>query len=251
MTNNCPKKKLLSILTILCVLISQGCVSTENVKKEVPLDPGAIWEQAGIGLGIAPVDANIYEITASGVLEERPDWSRQSKTIIENVAKEKLQELFRVNTALWPMLSASEQKVLDEHIALYDLLSASKDMSILLSADWRERFDNQDMCLGTGLAFLARKTNIDVMMVFDGQQGRSTSGRLAMMLLAAAAGVAIPTGQSHLEVAAIDLHTGNVLWQSEVASPAHSLTDRSGASSMLNTVLKRFDELTDEIRASD
>lgn len=251
MTNNCPEKKLLSILTILCVLILQGCASTEKTENEVSLDPGTVWEQAGIDLTIAPVDANIYEITASGVLEERPDWSKQSKTIIGNVAKKKLQELFQLDTAFWPMLSASEQKVLDEHIALYNLLSVSKDMSIFLSADWSERFNDQDMCLGTGLAFLAYKSNADVMMIFDGQQARSTSGRMAMMLLAAAAGVAMPTGQSHLEVAAIDLHTGNVLWQSEVVSQAHSLTDRSGASSIMNNALKRFDELTDKIRASD
>lgn len=252
MTNDFPgSRNFLSILTVFSVLMLQGCVSTERPRTHVSLDQGSARMYAGSQLVIAPVDAKMYEITVSGALEERPDWSEQSETIIKGVAKETLQELFQIDTVFFPTLSESEKKVLDEHIALYRLLSQSKDSSIHLSTDWNERFYEQDMCLGAGLAFLSHKSDAEIMIFFTGQQARSTSGRVAMLILAAAMGVAMPTGQSYLEVAAIDLRTGNVLWRDAAISPTFDLKQQSGANRMMKITLRKFGELADKIQVPD
>ena len=243
MTNNRPKSILLfSIGMVLCALVLQGCAtSTHQSRTHVSLNQGANWHNAE--LTVAPVDAKIYELTASGALEERPDWSEKSRTVIGEAAKEKLQEMFAMDAVPWLTLSASEQKVLEEHIALYNVLSSAQGIKAI-STEWDKRFDQQDMCLGPGLAFLSYKSEADIMVVFVGRQAKSTGGRIAVMVMAAAAGVVMPTGQSHLEVAAIELSTGNVLWRNAAISPSYDLLDRSGVDGMIAKVLKDFGELT-------
>ena len=247
-----PKSRnLFSILTVFCILMLQGCVVPERPRTHVSLDQGAGWRYAGSRFVIAPVEAKMFEITVSGALEERPDWSEQSKIMIRRAARDQLRKLFRMNTALWPTLSESEQEVLDEHIALYRLLSQSRNISISLSPDWNQRFYEQDMCLGTGLSFLSHKSGADIMIFLTGEQARSTSGRVAMMIFAAAMGVTMPTGQSYLGMAAIDLRTGNVLWHNGAIHPTFNLNKLSGADSMMELVLGKFSELADKIQVPD
>lgn len=236
----------LRAIALFCILGLSACATTtETHRTHASIRHVQTLENAGTYTQ-APVRAKIYELTASGTLEERPDWSAQATESILAAANDKLGQHMKSDALAWPDLTEQEQALVSQHIALYTALANAQNIKGA-SAEWRKRFEKQDMSVGSGLSFLREKTNADWLIITTGAQAKSTGGRMAVMLLAAAAGVAIPTGQAHIEVAVLELKTGNVLWRNAAISTTSHLTDRNGASTMMDAALRGFEELTNKI----
>ena len=122
--------------------------------------------RAGTALMIAP-DVSVSEISAGGVVEKMPDWSKQAR---ENVsaALQRLGQGPGLRLAALPALSAEEQHALEQHVALYNVVAANVHSNSVSGGElWEKRLKSglTDYTVGPGLAFLADRTGAGTALV--------------------------------------------------------------------------------------
>jgi hypothetical protein len=190
---------------------------------------------------IAP-DVVVSEISAGGVVEKIPEWTRQASRNVANSLRRvglgpdlKLAEL--------PPLSDAEQHALDQHVALYNVVAANVHTNSVSGGElWEKRLKSglTDYTVGPGLAFLADKTGADTALVVIARDAESSGGRKAMFVFGAMFGVGIPMGQSFVVAGLIDLRSGRVLWQSFDRSVSSDLRVADDADKLVQGLFKSY-----------
>lgn len=163
---------------------------------------------------LLPMDIKVSEVSAGGVVEEVPEWTKTATTNI----KHGITEYDAVNTELQilssPPLSAQESEIVEEHLALYDVVAGSAYWTTTFGGDaWKHKRDRFDYSLGSGLAFMKERTGADAGLIVIGRHQIATAGRVAGSVLAGIfGGVYLPTSVNFLTVGIVDFATGDVLW---------------------------------------
>ena len=208
--------QILGVLGVVAVLA--GCAATPNASLHESI-AGKTEQRMPRKMLLLPADIRVHEISAGGVVEKVDDWtisaSNHAMKSVREIAGSK--NLFEPKEV--PALADSDKQVLDQHLALYELVAASADFSKSGPfAPWRERAKNFDYTLGPGLRELAERSDLDAAVIVIGSDYISSSGRKATMALgilaAALTGVAvIPVGgTAYVSVGVVDLRSGNLLW---------------------------------------
>jgi hypothetical protein len=208
--------QILGVLGVVAVLA--GCAATPNASLHESI-AGKAEQRMPRKMLLLPADIRVHEISAGGVVEKVDDWtisaSNHAMKSVREIAGSK--SLFEPKEV--PALADPEKQVLDQHLALYELVAASADFSKSGPfAPWRERAKNFDYTLGPGLTELAERSDLDAALIVIGSDYISSSGRKATMALgilaAALTGVAvIPVGgTAYVSVGVVDLKSGNLLW---------------------------------------
>ena len=206
----------LGLLGVLAVLA--GCAATPNTSLHESI-AGKAEQRMPRKMLMLPADIRVHEISAGGVVEKVDEWtinaSNHAMKSVREIAGSK--SLFELKEA--PALAEAEKQVLDQHLALYELVAGSADFSKSGPlAPWRERAKNFDYTLGPGLRELAERSDLDAAVIVIGSDYISSTGRKATMALgilaAAFTGVAlVPVGgTAYVSVGVVDLRTGNLLW---------------------------------------
>ena len=163
---------------------------------------------------LLPMDIRVSEISAGGLVQEVPAWTKTAASNIQHG----ITEYDALNTELQilpsPRLSAEESAVVQEHLALYDVVAASAYWTTTLGGSgWQHKRDHFDYTLGKGLAFMKERTGADCGLVVIGRHQIATAGRVAGAVLGALfAGVYIPTSSNFLTVGIVDFASGDLLW---------------------------------------
>lgn len=159
---------------------------------------------------VLPVDIIIKEVTAGGVAEEVPDWSKQGSTNVRAA----LNKYFRSNTEKKiqlldaPNLAGRDLDNLNQHLALYRRVAGAVVTQTYGYAPWLHKIQKFDYTLGNGLQSLAQRTGADSAVIVVGEDEVSTAGRkLAAFLLDS-----VSYGHSFLSAAIVNLHTGDIMW---------------------------------------
>jgi len=206
----------LALMGLLAVL--SGCAATPNASLHESI-AGKAEQRMPRKMLLLPADIRVHEISAGGVVEKVDDWTISAsnhamKSVREIAGSESLFEIKEVLA-----LTDAEKQVLDQHLALYELVAGSADFSKSGPfAPWRERAKNFDYTLGPGLRELAERSDLDAAVIVIGSDYISSSGRKATMALgilaAALTGVAVVPvgGQAFVSIGVVDLRTGNLLW---------------------------------------
>jgi hypothetical protein len=200
------------------IAVLAGCAATPNASLHESI-AGKTEQRMPRKMLLLPADIRVHEISAGGVVEKVDDWtisaSNHAMKSVREIAGSK--NLFEPKEV--PALADSDKQVLDQHLALYELVAASADFSKSGPfAPWRERAKNFDYTLGPGLTELAERSDLDAAVIVIGSDYISSSGRKATMALgilaAALTGVAvIPVGgTAYVSVGVVDLKSGNLLW---------------------------------------
>ena len=93
-----------------------------------------------------------------------------------------------------PAFSPESKAQLDQHIALYEVVAGSADITRASPiAAWRERAKDFDYTLGPGLASLAQTTGIDAAMILTGTDYIWSAGRKSAMAMGVLVGAQPPT----------------------------------------------------------
>ncbi|MGQ0579035.1 MAG: hypothetical protein ACT4PQ_09035 [Betaproteobacteria bacterium] len=203
----------LGALTILA-----GCAVTPEASVHASI-AGKAERQMPRRMLLLPADIRMHEISAGGVVEKVDDWtisaSNQAMKSVREIAGSK--SLFEVKES--PAFAEAEKQLLDQHLALYELVAGSADFSKSGPfAPWRERAKNFDYTLGPGLAELAKRSDLDAAVIVIGSDYISSGGRKATIVLgilaAALTGMAVvPAGGiAYVSVGVVDMRTGNLLW---------------------------------------
>lgn len=189
-----------------------------------------------------PPDIRVSEVSAGGMVEKVDAWSEQARrnvldSVRDVVGSKRLFEMVEV-----PQLSAEDKAALDQHVALYGIVSASA-FAFGRSSDpaWAHKAREFDYTLGPGLGPLAQRAGADAALIVVGQDYVSTSERKATMIVGALFGVAMPAGPTVFTVGVVDLKTGNLLWHNyNLSVGAHDLRDRRDAESMVQSVFLEY-----------
>lgn len=231
-------KKLLILL--IGSFLATGCATTvsNTVHHTVRNTPET---ETPKHLIVLPANVVVSELTAGGVVEEVPEWSAQGKRFVEKYVDQILRKRKNVIREAVPVLTAEEQENVDQHVALYDLVSGNA-LAFSHHAAWKNIREKQGYTLGKGLSFLAEKTDAELVLIVVGRDFISSGGRKTASFFAAALGVYVPLGRSILHAGVVDLKTGNILWMNTNMSETESLNDEEDSRFMVEKVFSEYME---------
>ena len=102
--------------------------------------------------------------------------------------------------------------------------------------------DTFDWSLGPGVEALAERYQADYALFSFYRDYQASGGRVAFAILAAAAGVAVPTTAEFGFASLVDLHSGDIVWFNKVDVGAGELRDPGGARQVIDTLFKGLPE---------
>lgn len=160
---------------------------------------------------LLPVDIVIKEVTAGGVSEEVPDWSKQgSANVSDALAKYfRSERTKKIQLVQMPKLAGRDTENVTQHLALYRRVAgAVVDTTYGQVPPWPHKVQKFDYTLGGGLKALAARTGADSAIIIVGEDRVSTAGRkIAAFFLDS-----VSYGHSFLSAGIVNLKTGNILW---------------------------------------
>lgn len=209
-------------LCLFLMLGLTGCATTPTAKLHYTIrdDPGSRPVQHVV---LLPVDVDVYEMSAGGVKEEVPEWSRSAESNVRSallVSPDRRGECCVTEVVDSASLTREERDALEEHLALFNVVAANALWTGLPgNSAWKFKSEHFDYTLGDGLGFLKTKYDIDAGLIILGEDVVSTGGRKALHVLGAVSGVYIPMGHSLLFGGLVDFETGDLLWMNhEIAA---------------------------------
>lgn len=191
---------------------------------------------------LMPIDVTVSELSAGGLAEEVPEWSKQAENNLLAELTSNSRQHINLELVPLPPLTEDEQRIVEQHQALYDTVGGT---AIVLTrmpiAAWEHKNRHFDYTLGDGLAFLADKTGADTALFLVGEDMISTGGRKAAFVLAAAFGVGLQMGHTVVIGGLVDLHSGDILWLNyTVETDDTTLTDRADVAEVLDELFEKY-----------
>lgn len=227
-------------LVLLALLLAlAACAAPDHALKSKGLaEAGA--KPLPNKLLLIPPDLRVSEISAGGVVEEVPEWTRAANGHLR-ASLEALIKDMRVTTLEAPKLPEDRQALLDQHIALYDLVAGNAfAMANNPDAAWEHKRRDFDYTLGPGLEFMAGESGADAALFIVGADYTSSSGRKAAMVVGALLGIVIPGGVSYLTAGVVDLKSGNLLWLDYQLDATSDMREAKDTDQLLRKVFSSY-----------
>ena len=175
---------------------------------------------------LLPVDVNVKEMSAGGVEEEVPEWSRKAEENIRSallIARGSEGGCCVTRMVDSSSLTPEERESLEEHLALFNTVAANAMwVDLPGNSAWHFKSEHFDYTLGDGLSFLKTRYGVDAGLIILGEDVVTTGGRKAMAILAAAGGLYVPLGHSILVGGLVDFETGDLLWLNHTVSTGNA-----------------------------
>ncbi len=191
---------------------------------------------------VLPVDIEVVEVSAGGVEEKVPNWSKeagQSVFLALSTAIKKQQGMKEIAA---PRFSGTTGANVDEHLALYKLV-----VNTASRTGWKHKIRRFDYSIGPGLKQLAAQTGADAVIMVYGRDHVSTAGRKAraiagnVPILNIFTGPPPKLGHSYIHVGMIDLRTGDLLWMnSNYREGSTNLRDPEDAANMIDSIFEWY-----------
>jgi len=222
------------LIVILALALVAGCASTNTriATENMPRPPD------GSRIVIVQPDVSLALLTAVGMAEPRADWSQKGRDNIAAQLRAAMGAKTHAVEAFDPAgaIDGRLGQVLRLHKAVGDSILFASYGPIPLPT----KKDNFQWTLGEGVQELAQASGGANYALFTFARGTySSSGRAAMAVVGALAGVAVPTGQQQVFISLVDLRSGQVLWSNVVvASPSSDMRETEGAAALVRLLLK-------------
>lgn len=203
---------------------------------------------------LLPVDIRVSEISAGGAVEKVEEWSKQAGVNVDTALRESGARIAQVQFVNLPMLTTEESEIVDNYLALYDVVGADA-FTYGRGQDkaWEHKNKNFDYTLGPGLQFFRERSGADVAMFVVGADHISSGGRKAAMvagtIFAAAFGVILVPqgGPAFVSTGIVDLETGNILWLNyDTAGGSRDLRVPKDASAMMSEIFDEYPRKSSE-----
>jgi hypothetical protein len=158
---------------------------------------------------LLPVAFTVYEVGAGGTLEAVPDWTEAARANIGSSATTVLQTRAGLELVAMPELTAAEQQVLREYVALSRQIIFQANM---LAGEWKARRADFDLAMDDGLAFLREKSGAEFALLLDGRQLKQSGGSVFKQIALASIGIGTSGGGMYMSASLIDLQQGKIAW---------------------------------------
>jgi hypothetical protein len=206
------KEKAVSFFTILILLLSLSACTTAG-KPSVGSDLKGDFARLPSKLLVLPVSVSINEISAGGMVQEDPGWSKAGEEAMNLAVKSFFASESSASIVAMPELNVEESELVHEHTLLYDVVASQAFIATNMpAAGWGHLAANFSYTIGDGLRFLKQKSSADAALIVICSDSISTGGRKTMVAMAALVGVGMPVGTSRVLVGVVDLEDGDILW---------------------------------------
>lgn len=201
---------------LVAAWLGGGCATSrptlERFHYSLTNGTGRAWPDK---LVLVPVEVQILELSAGGVIEEVPGWSYLARTNITSAIR-KMAAAKKISVILAPGDGdPATLASVKEHVALYDLASHAlyqHSTPALGPHYWPAKAARLDYTVGAGLRDLRQQWGADAALIVTGESTYATGGRKATAVAAAFLGVELSLGHSYLHAGVVDLETGDILW---------------------------------------
>lgn len=218
----------ITLFASLSILLSSGPVLAE--------------EEEVTRVMIMPIEFEMKRVTAGGVQETIPEWTTAARGNLKSAMKRWLDNRPGTIAADFPELTPDQADIVHEHTRLLNI--ALSNVIILLDNGgpaWQHKRVQWDYSIGPGLAFLSEETGADKAVFLVGEQMKSTGGRVALAVFAAAmVGAVMPLGYSGVMVGLVDLRTGAIEWANYMQKIPGDLTEPAGANAAADRIMSVY-----------
>lgn len=236
------KRKPLSLVIIVLAFMLPLSVQASRTPHWVHYKLLQASPQLPKKLVVLPINIEMMEVTAGGVKEEVPEWSDTAAKNIYNSLSALIKKDANLEQVEFPRLSSKDSAVLEEHMALYNLV-----VNTASRTDLDHKLRRFDYGIGPGLDMLRKKTGADAAMLIYGRDEVSTAGRITQSVLGYIpiinifTGAQTAMGDSYIHVGIVDLKTGDLLWMSsEYRDDTTDLRDADDAEDMVEEVFEWY-----------
>jgi len=209
----------------------QGCATTQNTAAVGKLQ----FSGGQPAIALMPLDVELSLLTATGLAEPRAEWTEAAKS--------------HMSTTLNSFLATHEVKLVDgggiQDDDLVDLLSLHEVVgnAILIhhyTLPLPTKAGRLDWTLGDEAVALRQALDADYGLFLFVRDSYSSGGRVALQILAAAAGVGVAGGMQVGFASLVDLRTGDIVWFNRLISGTGDLRELEPAQRTVANLLTGF-----------
>lgn len=185
-------------------------------------------------------DVRMYVMTAGGMLEPQAEWTTTAQQHFTAAAGE-----FSKGRGMDLLLLPEGHEPDELEIALerlHDAVGGAIMVYHLGMLKLPSKAGTFDWTLGSEVSAVRDRYGADYALFTYYRDYRASGGRVGMMLLFAAAGVAIPMGGSFGFASLVDLRTGDVVWFNRLPTGTGDLRTEPGASVVVEKLLADLPE---------
>lgn len=216
-----------------CLLFFAGCATTSNVQQISQLTS----TRDNPTILLMPPDIRYYLLTAGGMQEPHAEWT------------EAAQANFQTAMASYAAEIGTDLIVLDDNDMTPDEVSYTKLHGAVGTTVLYNHFGSLklpskggtfDWSLGDGIQALGNEYDADYGLFVFYRDEQASGGRVAVAILAAAAGVAATTGREYGFASLVDMKTGDIVWFNVVAAGTGEMREPDGATKAVRTLFKNL-----------
>lgn len=218
----------------LAVVLCLGAASVQAQSRNLAPGFSALPKDAKVV--VAPLDVELFELTAGGVLAPKADWTEAASKYMGAALKRKTASLALASE---PIADA----VADEHAELLHLHGAvARAISLHHMGPFKlpTKDDRLDWSFGESLRPLQQATGARYGLFTWVRDSYATAERKAMMVGLALLGVGIGGGAQVGYASLVDLENGQVLWFNQLVSVSGDLRDEKSAAASVDGLLAGF-----------
>lgn len=218
----------------LCLvpLALAGCAVTQNVQQIETLETAG--GDAPVIL-LMPPDVRYYEITAGGVRVPQAEWTEAARANFSGA-------VLAFAQGAGTELSVLDDSDMSPAEVRYRKLHEAVGYSVMLHHFGPAKLPSKngafDWSLGPGIEEIGQEHEADYALFTFYRDEQATGGRMALAILAAAAGAAMQTNAEYGFASLVDLRTGDIVWFNVVGAGSGELRDADGAQAAVATLFK-------------
>lgn len=222
----------------MCLCVALAACQTAHVRF-APLERPT----AGKRILLMPLDVELAEMSAGGMLDPKADWTENAKThMLSALDKEAVGRNVSFVKLGEPKEGTPEADLFTQLEALHGAVGKSILVHEYMDqAKLPNKAGKFDWSLGTSAAQLGKAYETDYALFFYVRDSYTSAGRAAAMFLAAALfGVYMQGGVQLGFASLVDLKSGNVVWFNRLARGTGDLRTEAPAEETVKTLLTSF-----------
>lgn len=223
-----------ALVAAACFAVSMTAAQAQTPSRN--LAPGFTALPKDAKVMVAPLDVELFELTAGGIMAPKADWTEAANRHMGGALKRKA-------AALGLESQFIPDAVVEEHAELMHLYAAvarsiAQHHNGALKLPTKE--DKLDWGFGDSMQPLQKSIGARYALFTWVRDSYASAERKAMMVGLAILGVGIAGGAQVGYASLVDLQTGQVLWFNQMFSATGDLRDEKSATQSLDELLKGF-----------
>ncbi len=226
---------LITLFSVATFYLGAGAVRADD-----QLAPGFEFVPPEAKVLLAPLDVELFELSAGGIAEPRADWTALAHEYMDSA----LVKFGRQAGLKVSRLSEEDADDFTEVLALHAAVARAISLHHGTSGDGPfalpTKHGQLDWGFGDSFAPLREATGADYALFTWMRDSYASSGRKATMVIFAVFGIGIPGGIQVGYATLVDLRTGQVVWFNQMASTHGDLREAEEAVDTVENLLDDF-----------